>query len=58
MEAPYSYIATPTIVGRKDIPQVGSLLPISGGPISFVVHAPNVRIGVTNSRASVRVIIT
>ena len=54
---PCTYIRTLTIVGQEDTPQVGSLLPVGLGSISDG-HTPNVRISVTNSRISVRVIMT
>ena len=46
---------TPTIVERVGTPQVGSLLPISLGPVSDGC-TPVTRIGISNSRLSVRVI--
>ena len=50
-------IRIPTIVGWEDTLQVGSFPPIGLGPISDGC-TPSIRIGVANSRISVRVIMT
>ena len=55
MEAPCSCIGTPTIVGQEETSQIGSLLPVGLGPISDG-RTPNTRIGITNSKISIRVI--
>ena len=52
---PCTCIITPTLVGWEDTSQVGSLLPITLGPISNG-HTPNTRIYVSNSIISIRVI--
>ena len=50
---PCSCRGTLTIVGQEDAPQVGSILPV-GLSLIFDGRSPSVRIGVTNSRISVR----
>ena len=50
-------IGTPIIVGQEDTPQVGSILPIGLGPISYR-HTPDIRISVINFRISAMVIMT
>ena len=57
MEAPCVCKGIPTIVGKESNPQIGSLLPISLSPISNR-YTPNIIIGITNSRISIRVIVT
>ena len=54
---PCSCIGTPIKVGREDTTQVGSLLLVGLGPISNGCTL-NTRICVSNSRISVRAIIT
>ena len=57
VEAPCGCIRIPTIVGKEDTPQVGSLLPIS---LSLIFHGctSNVINYISNSRISARVRMT
>ena len=57
MEAPCSYVGTPPIVGGKDTTQVGNILPVSLVTISNG-RTPNAGICISNSRISIRAIIT
>ena len=54
---PCSSIGTPIIVGQEDTSKIGSFLPVGLGPISDG-HTPNTRISITNSRISIRVMMT
>ena len=57
MKVPCSCIGIPTLMEREDTPQAGSLLPVGLGPI-FNRHTAKTRICITNSRISIRVIMT
>ena len=56
-EAPYSCIRIPTRVGREEVPQVGSPIAVSQGPISDK-RTLNTRIHVRNCIIRIRIILT